>query len=566
MEITYKSKFHGNAYIYTHQSVESPRMNPYIKSILATAIAASAALTPANAGQLKITVDSARHVVIIPAVEGGADVAVSIVDGRISSPDTTVTIASQLLMQNDLRGHVEDAAWYLRTPRREADPAADALMLTQGWTRYDMPAAIRGEINDSLPYPLEIGAQLDGVIRSKWRGKPLAGVTANVLAPRMADGASAMTDSLGRFHITGIEWPDGTYFVIGAVNKKGYFEENIYPDFDSYPEVTALPQKQSYASAESDEEQSAEEYIARIKSSIQGMHVALQEVVVHGKSRHKGENIIERLSYMTVRPGEDDNILCYADAVANVPGINIVGNILMHHQVPVSIWVDGRYIGYYIDPKQIVQNIFGNGNSDWINRENNKILQSKNDNGGNSVTSSSKPLIYKGLGEYSAKIAENALNSNNTRTASSDNSENSNHSDRISLSELESMYPFLNNESVSYVPPHLSVLFSPGGGNIMDKTGGILSINTKCPGKLHRKLPREFNLITPLGYQKRKKFYTPAYTLEGIPKDDTGATLQWLPIVDLTQLVELPIPANISPSEITVSVEGLTPQGSIISN
>ena len=70
----------------------------------------------------------------------------------------------------------------------------------------------------------------------------------------------------------------------------------------------------------------------------------------------------------------------------------------------------------------------------------------------------------------------------------------------------------------------------------------------------------------PLGYQKRKKFYTPAYTLEGIPKDETGATLQWLPIVDLTQSVELPLPANISPSEIAVAVEGLTPQGSVISN
>ena len=202
-------------------------------------------------------------------------------------------------------------------------PAADALMLTQGWTRYDMPAAIRGEINDSLPYPLEIGAQLDGVIRSKWR-EATAGVTANVLAPRMADGASAMTDSLGRFHITGIEWPDGTYFVIGAVNKKDISEENIYPDFDSYPEVTALPQKQS-ASAECEEGTVSRGIYRRIKSSIQGMHVALQEVVVHGKSRHKGENIIERLSYMTVRPGEDDNIICYADAVANVPSINIVG-------------------------------------------------------------------------------------------------------------------------------------------------------------------------------------------------------------------------------------------------
>ena len=86
-------------------------------------------------------------------MEGGADVAVSIVDGRISSPDTTVTIASQLLLQSDLRGHVEDAAWYLRTPRREADPAADALMLTQGWTRYDMPAAISRRNQRLTPLP-----------------------------------------------------------------------------------------------------------------------------------------------------------------------------------------------------------------------------------------------------------------------------------------------------------------------------------------------------------------------------------------------------------------------------
>ena len=554
MEITYKSKFHGNAYL-SHQSVESPRMNPCIKSILATAIAASAALTPANAGQLKITVDSARHVVIIPAVEGGADVAVAVIDRSIGVPDTTVTIASQLLMQNDLRGHVEDAAWYLRAPRREADPAADALMLTQGWTRYDMPAAIRGEINDSLPYPLEIGAQLDGVIRSKWRGKPLAGVTANVLAPRMADGASAVTDSLGRFHITGIEWADGTYFVIGAVNKKGYFEENIYPDFDSYPEVTALPQKQLRTSAESDEKQSSEEYIARIKSSIQGMHVALQEVVVHGKSRHKGENIIERLSYMTVRPGEDDNIICYADAVANVPGINIVGNILMHHQVPVSIWVDGRYIGYYTDPAQTLRNIMGsnNGGSDISQSQNNGKF--------------SRTPTYRGLGVYSANMAANALSGNSMSLRTSpNNTENQTYENKISLADLEAMYPYLDNESVSYVPPHLAVLFSPGMGNVMDKTGGILSINTKNTRKFRHKLPKEFKLITPLGYQRHKKFYTPAYTPESVTEEPTGATLQWLPAVDLTQSVELPIPANISPSDIAVAVEGLTPQGSVISN
>ena len=126
------------------------------------------------------------------------------------------------------------------------------------------------------------------------------------------------------------------------------------------------------------------------------------------------------------------------------------------------------------------------------------------------------------------------------------------------------MFPYLDNESVSYIPPHLAVLFKPGIGNVMDKTGGILSINTKNSHKFRRKLPKEFKLITPLGYQRRKKFYTPEYLPESIP--ESGATLQWLPAVDLTQSVELPIPANISTSDITVAVEGLTPQGSVISN
>ena len=164
-------------------------------------------------------------------------------------------------------------------------------------------------------------------------------------------------------------------------------------------------------------------------------------------------------------------------------------------------------------------------------------------------------------------MAANALSGNSMSLGTSpNNTENHTYENKISLADLEAMYPYLDNESVSYVPPHLAVLFNPGIGNVMDKTGGILSINTKSSRKFRHKLPKEFKLITPLGYQKRKKFYTPAYTPESITEKPTGATLQWLPAVDLTQLVELPIPANISPSEITVSIEGITPQGSVISN
>ena len=140
---------------------------------------------------------------------------------------------------------------------------------------------------------------------------------------------------------------------------------------------------------------------------------------------------------------------------------------------------------------------------------------------------------------------------------------------QLRLVDLEEMYPFEHNVSVAYFPPYLSMFFTKGQAvqaQHICTVGGVLNITTKNPGKIQNKLSPEYCIIMPLGYQKRKKFYTPAYTPEGIPEDETGATLEWLPAVDLTQSVELPIPANISPSEITVSVEGLTPQGSVISS
>ncbi|WP_295730867.1 hypothetical protein [uncultured Muribaculum sp.] len=535
-----------------------------IAGIFAAAEAGGAAVT-----RIECRVDTARGVIVIPAVEDGADVAVAVVDKRIGTPDTLTTIASQLLLQSDLRGHVEDAAWYLRAPVHEAVPAADALMLTQGWTRYDIPAAIRGDMADSLAFPIEIGAQLDGVIRSKWRGKPLAGVTANVLAPRMADGASATTDSLGRFSIKGLEWPDSTYFVIGAVNKKGVFEENIYPDFDTYPEISPLPVYALSTFVESKDIDDADGFKARLSRSPQGMHVALQEVVVRGKSHSRGENIVERLAYKTVRPGEDESIQSYADAVANVPGVAVIENVLMHNRLPVSIWVDGRYIGYYTDSDKEMRGLMGRNNSGWMNSGSSKAMHSQR--GTNVDTRSPNRTIgYKGIGLYSANMAKSALSGGGMGISSTSSPSHENLSShnmlshhRVTLTDLEAMYPYLDNASVSYIPPHLSVLFQPGGGNILDKTGGILSITTKNPGKFHRKLPIEFKLIKPLGYQPPHQFYRAAYDVEA--DGQSGATVAWIPSADLSAETVIPLPSGRTASDMAITVEGVTTSGNAIS-
>lgn len=490
--------------------------------------------------RVECRVDTARGVIVIPAVEGGADVAVAIVDKRIGTPDTLTTIASQLLLQSDLRGHVEDAAWYLRAPAGEAAPVADALMLTQGWTRYDIPATIRGELTDSLAYPIEIGAQLDGVIRSKWRGKPLAGVTANVLAPRIADGASATTDSLGRFSIKGLEWPDSTWLVVSAMNPKGKLEENIHPEFDTFPAIASLPESESSIStipAAASDSDDWDDYVARLNASPQGMQISLKEVIVRG-TRHKKEgNAIDILASVNIRIDENSEITSYEQAVANLPGVNITDDRLLYHQTPVAVWVDGRYLGC----------------SEGKERR----------SGGVTSILGKKEVSKKNLWDYSANLAHDVLDD----TQSYDIGLLTN---KLRLIDLESLYPFLENESVAYVPPHLSMLFRHGAindGDILSRTnGGILSITTKNPAKAKNALSPEFHAIMPLGYQKPRQFYRAAYAADGQSDGQSGATVAWIPAADLSGETIVPIPSGRTGADMTVTIEGLSPTGNPVNS
>lgn len=137
----------------------------------------------------------------------------------------------------------------------------------------------------------------------------------------------------------------------------------------------------------------------------------------------------------------------------------------------------------------------------------------------------------------------------------------------LSVSLLESIYPFTDNKLIAYFPPYLSVLFPQGArsaGSPYINSAGILNINTKNPGEIKHTFSPEFRIVKPLGYQKPRKFYTPKYTPEGVAEEQTGATLRWLPSVDLTQPLELPLPPEMNSTDIDVTVEGLTPQGAIV--
>ncbi len=64
---------------------------------------------------------------------------------------------------SELRGTIETPDWYFEGRDAARVTALDALLLTQGWRRYDVPAAVRGEYATPA-YPLEVGQEITGRI------------------------------------------------------------------------------------------------------------------------------------------------------------------------------------------------------------------------------------------------------------------------------------------------------------------------------------------------------------------------------------------------------------------
>lgn len=168
------------------------------------------------------------------------DYAVAVTADGMAIADTASSIVAHLLLQSELRGHVEDAAYYLQSPDSTVCADVDALLLTQGWERYDIPAAFACEFAKP-EYPLEIGGEITGIVKSRWRGKPLPGAEVYAIAPKRSWGSVATTDKQGRFNIAGFDWADGVDFIFTVRGPNGNREHNYVVDTDKFPWSAPLP-------------------------------------------------------------------------------------------------------------------------------------------------------------------------------------------------------------------------------------------------------------------------------------------------------------------------------------
>jgi len=161
---------------------------------------------------------------------------VSVTSDREVTPDSTSNILTQLLLASDLRGHIENPAYYFQN-NYAASLALDLLMCTQGWRRYNIAEVAQGRFSRPTS-PIEIGTEISGTVKSVLSGKPEKNVKVNITSLKNNYIETTKTDKEGRFYFHD-EFPDSTWFIVSTPDPKSDRRRlDLMIDRETFPKRT----------------------------------------------------------------------------------------------------------------------------------------------------------------------------------------------------------------------------------------------------------------------------------------------------------------------------------------
>ncbi|KAA6351360.1 hypothetical protein EZS27_001323 [termite gut metagenome] len=150
--------------------------------------------------------------------------------------DTTSNILSSLLLTSDLKGYIEEPAFYFQTDNPFRNKALDNLMLTQGWRRYNLPEIMKGNWETS-PGFIELGQEISGSVKGLILKKGIANSRVSLLSLDNGYTNEVTTDDKGNFTINGLDFPNNTDFVVQVLSKKGNDRLELSIKEDEFPSV-----------------------------------------------------------------------------------------------------------------------------------------------------------------------------------------------------------------------------------------------------------------------------------------------------------------------------------------
>lgn len=243
---------------------------------------------PRNRAKIQVKLGNKR------GLRSDGSFSVSVTDNNDVKQDDTNTILSRLLLGSELKGYIESPSYYLQKGNHQA---ADLLMMTQGWRKYDVASVIAGKFEEPI-IPFEQSQSIEGLVEGgEYKKGPEKDAAVNIFFPESGNMDIAVTDKNGRFIFDGLIFQDSTHCLVQARNSKNRLNENyvlkLANDYNNKLEFTPVPAYYAGLSNKESEAPAIEynEYIVKadkkylIENGIRS--VFLDEVTVRAKVRAK---------------------------------------------------------------------------------------------------------------------------------------------------------------------------------------------------------------------------------------------------------------------------------------
>lgn len=178
-----------------------------------------------------------------------AEISVSVSDGSIPN-NSSASIYSEILLNSEVKGYIENPNYYFESVNARTDSDLDLLMMTQGWRRYEIND-IMSDTVEALKFPLEQSQSISGIIGTSSKRR-LKGTRITLFAPSTFEINRFQLNDSNRFTINGLDFVDGTTFVLEAQNKDGT-ASNLRLNFEEpeRPVISTLLNTPMYAVADS---------------------------------------------------------------------------------------------------------------------------------------------------------------------------------------------------------------------------------------------------------------------------------------------------------------------------
>lgn len=257
------------------------------------------------------------------AVKG--DFVVSVTDADLLKKDKSAdNIFSYMLLNSELKGHIENPTYYFEADDALHNEHLDLVMLTHGWRRYSVNNILAGK-KPRITQPFEAEQSITGSVTGN-TGKAR---NPSVMIFRNRKEYLGVHDlnKTNRFHITGVDSPDTTIYLLQALNREGSSARvRIKVDPQVYPVSPTIARevfhKKTFSSL-------TEEYMMRSKQTYfedGGMPVIDIDAVEIVAKRVQTFDYSSSLNDFNTVSGDMTRFVSIYDALQRFRKLEVVGN------------------------------------------------------------------------------------------------------------------------------------------------------------------------------------------------------------------------------------------------